>query len=132
MHLTLFNGGTMVVIPKFDLPVALGLIQNHKITAACVVPPIALGIAKHPIVDKFDLSSLRYMLSGAAPLSADLQQAVAKRLKNKTKVVQGWGMTETTSVGLIPSLSRPVPAGSVGQVSTRSFFPLTSVGADRF
>ncbi|GAA6060838.1 hypothetical protein JCM10212_005256 [Sporobolomyces blumeae] len=114
--LTLWRGGTMVIVPKFDLPLVLDLIQKHKITAACVVPPIALGIAKHPIVDKYDLSSLRYMLSGAAPLSADLQQAVAKRLKGKTAIVQGFGMSETTSVGTIPSLAVPVPPGSVGQL----------------
>ncbi|GAA5975414.1 hypothetical protein JCM5350_006472 [Sporobolomyces pararoseus] len=116
LHLTLYNGGTICILPKFDLQAALELVQKYRCTAACLVPPIILGIAKHPIVDKYDLSSLRYILSGAAPLSADLQQAVATRLKGKTKVVQGWGMTETTSVGLIPSLSRPVPTGSVGQL----------------
>ncbi|GAA5886899.1 hypothetical protein JCM16303_006753 [Sporobolomyces ruberrimus] len=116
LHLTLYNGGTMCILPKFDLPVALDLVQKYKCTAACLVPPIVLGIAKHPIVDKYDLSSLRYILSGAAPLSADLQAAASARLKGKTKVVQGWGMTETTSVGLIPTLSRPVPTGAVGQL----------------
>ncbi|GAA5965081.1 hypothetical protein JCM3765_004851 [Sporobolomyces pararoseus] len=116
LHLTLYNGGTMCVLPKFDLQAALELVQKYRCTAACLVPPIILGLAKHPIVDKYDLSSLRYILSGAAPLSADLQQAVATRLKGKTKVVQGWGMTETTSVGLIPTLSRPVPIGAVGQL----------------
>ncbi|GAA6006146.1 hypothetical protein JCM11491_002048 [Sporobolomyces phaffii] len=116
LHLTLYNGGTMTILPKFDLPLALDLVQKYKCTAACLVPPIVLGIAKHPIVDKYDLSSLRYILSGAAPLSADLQDAVSKRLKGRTKVVQGWGMTETTSVGLIPTLSRPVPVGAVGQL----------------
>ncbi|GAA5850345.1 hypothetical protein JCM3766R1_004318 [Sporobolomyces carnicolor] len=116
LHLTLYNGGTLCILPKFELPVALDLVQKYRCTAACLVPPIILGIAKHPIVDKYDLSSLRYILSGAAPLSADLQAAAASRLKGKTKVVQGWGMTETTSVGLIPTLSRPVPTGSVGQL----------------
>ncbi|GAA5912708.1 acyl--CoA ligase [Sporobolomyces salmoneus] len=116
LHLTLYNGGTMVVLPKFDLQQALELVQKYRCTAACLVPPIILGIAKHPIVDKYDLSSLRYILSGAAPLSADLQAAAATKLKGKTKVVQGWGMTETTSVGLIPSLSKPVPVGAAGQL----------------
>lgn len=79
----------MCILPKFDLQAALELVQKYRCTAACLVPPIILGIAKHPIVDKYDLSSLRYILSGAAPLSADLQQAVSDRLKGKTKVVQG-------------------------------------------
>ncbi|BGP02219.1 phenylacetyl-CoA ligase [Rhodotorula toruloides] len=115
LHLTFFHGGTCVVLPKFDLPMALDSVQKYKCTTALLVPPIALAIAKHPIVDKYDLSSLRYILCGAAPLSADLQEAVSQRLKGKTKVFQGLGMTETTSVGAIPAADKVVP-GSVGQL----------------
>ena len=46
-------------MPRFDLEQFLALIQDHKVTRAYVVPPIALALAKHPLVDKFDLSSLR-------------------------------------------------------------------------
>lgn len=80
-----------------------------------VVPPIALALAKHPIVDNYDLSSLRYILCGAAPLSSELQQALAARLKGQTYVVQGLGMTETTSVGVIPYLEGAKP-GYVGKL----------------
>ncbi|GAA5868557.1 hypothetical protein JCM1840_005488 [Sporobolomyces johnsonii] len=116
LHLTLYNGGTVVVLPKFDLAQALDVIQRFKVTAACVVPPIALGLAKHPIVDNYNLSSLRFIISGAAPLSADLQQAVTKRLKGKTLVFQGYGMTETTSVGLIPDTQKELVPGTAGQL----------------
>lgn len=74
------------------------------------MPPIALGLAKHPDVDKYDLSSLRMIMSGAAPLSADLQKLLASRLP-KALVLQGYGMTETTSVALLPD---PQDLGLVG------------------
>jgi acyl-CoA synthetase (AMP-forming)/AMP-acid ligase II len=96
LHQTLLNSGTVVLLPKFDLPQFCSAVQKHKATVALIVPPIALGIAKHPIVDEYDLKSLRFMMSGAAPLSESLQQAVTERLGKKggeTKMLQGWGMT---------------------------------------
>ena len=72
------SGATLVVLPRFDLETFLRAIQDHRATWAFVVPPIALALAKHPAVDNFDLSSLRHVLSGAAPLSADLARAVTR------------------------------------------------------
>ncbi|GAA5930753.1 hypothetical protein JCM3775_003857 [Rhodotorula graminis] len=115
IHLTFYNGGTCVVLPKFDLVKALESVQKYKCTTALVVPPIALALAKHPIVDKFDLSTLRYILCGAAPLSAELEGALHKRLKGRTLVFQGLGMTETTSVAMIPPNGDSKP-GTVGKL----------------
>ncbi|KAM0790826.1 hypothetical protein ACM66B_004671 [Microbotryomycetes sp. NB124-2] len=110
---TLANGGTVILLPKFDLVKFCESVQKYKGTVALVVPPIALGLAKHPIVDKFDLKSLRFILSGAAPLSAELQQALQNRLN--LLVFQGWGMTETTSVGMLPEPDKYKP-GTVGKL----------------
>ena len=99
--------------------------QEHKATLALIVPPIALGLARHPIVDKFDLSSLRYVISGAAPMSWELQSALQDRINGQrkagvngeTKVIQGWGMTETTSGGLLPDVrDGPVKTLTVGKL----------------
>jgi acyl-CoA synthetase (AMP-forming)/AMP-acid ligase II len=60
------------------------------------VPPIVLALAKHPMVDKYDLSSLSFIMSGAAPLDASLERACAVRLA--CDVMQGWGLTETSPV----------------------------------
>ncbi|KDE04365.1 hypothetical protein MVLG_05244 [Microbotryum lychnidis-dioicae p1A1 Lamole] len=116
LHQTLLNGGTIVLLTKFDLPLFLESVQRYKATVALLVPPIALALAKHPIVDKFDLSSLRWIMSGAAPLSADLQTVLERRLKHKTLILQGYGMSETTSVGLLPDISQEVKAGTVGRL----------------
>jgi acyl-CoA synthetase (AMP-forming)/AMP-acid ligase II len=71
----------IVLMPKFDLVQMLELIQNYKITFANLVPPIILALTKHPVVAKYDLSSMRGIMSGAAPLGKELQQAAEKRLK---------------------------------------------------
>ena len=59
LNLALRAGATIVTMPRFDLEGFLRIIQDHKVTRAYVVPPIALALAKHPLVDKYDLSSLQ-------------------------------------------------------------------------
>ena len=96
MNLGLRTGMKIVTMPRFDLEQFLTAIQEHEVTRAYVVPPIALALAKHPAIDKFDLSSLDGVFSGAAPLGAELEVAVAERLG--CRVSQGYGMTETSPV----------------------------------
>ncbi|MBW7885320.1 MAG: AMP-binding protein, partial [Caldilineaceae bacterium] len=107
---------TVVTIPRFEMESFLQLTQNRKISYAYLVPPLVLGLAKHPLVDKYDLSSLRVIVSGAAPLSGELEAAVRTRLG--CQVVQGYGMTEASPVTHFRSLEpegRPKP-GSIGVV----------------
>ncbi len=92
----LAQGATIVTLPRFDLEQFLALVQTHRITYANVVPPIVLALAKHPLVDQYDLSSLRSVFSGAAPLGDELAGACASRLG--TRVRQGYGLTETSPV----------------------------------
>ncbi|NNC93675.1 MAG: AMP-binding protein, partial [Acidimicrobiia bacterium] len=96
MNGVLYNGGTAVTMPRFDLEEFLRIIQEHKVTRAYVVPPIVLALAKHPLVDDYDLSSLRSVFSGAAPLGAELAAEASARIG--CEVVQGYGLTETSPV----------------------------------
>jgi acyl-CoA synthetase (AMP-forming)/AMP-acid ligase II len=96
MNLGLRHGTTVVTMPRFDLGEFLGLIERHGVTRAFVVPPIALALAKHPAVDESDLSSLRLIMSGAAPLGPELSEQVAARIGCTT--LQGYGLTETSPV----------------------------------
>jgi acyl-CoA synthetase (AMP-forming)/AMP-acid ligase II len=75
MNMPLYRGATIVTMPRFDLAEFLRVVQQYRITRAWVVPPIVLALAKQPIVDEYELSSLKFMLSGAAPLSAELEVA---------------------------------------------------------
>ncbi|TFV64781.1 4-coumarate--CoA ligase family protein [Geodermatophilus sp. DF01-2] len=120
-------GGAVVTLPRFDLEDFLRTIQDHKITRAFVAPPILLAMAKHPLVDQYDLSSLTAILSGAAPLDEQLALAAEQRLRKGAdtgvSVAQGYGMTELSPVshttpdeGREPEGAAPdsVPKGSVG------------------
>ena len=90
------NGVTTVSMPRFDMVEALEAVQELKITRFFAVPPIILGLAKHPIVDQYDMSSVRQIFSGAAPLGAELAAEAGARLG--CEVVQGFGMTELAPV----------------------------------
>lgn len=96
MNFTLAQGITTVTVPRFDLVQMLSLIQEHKLTRLYLVPPIILALAKHPIIDQYDLSSVRQLFSGAAPLGGEIADAAASRLG--CSVAQGYGMTELSPV----------------------------------
>jgi len=81
-------------MPKFDIELWCRLVQDHKITYAYVVPPMLLLLTKHPKVGEYDLSSVRMVNSGAAPLSEDLVKATFKRTGIRVK--QGYGLSETS------------------------------------
>jgi acyl-CoA synthetase (AMP-forming)/AMP-acid ligase II len=111
MNMGLEAGATIVTMPRFDLEQFLSLHQEHSLTRAFVAPPMVVALAKHPIVDDYDLSSLRWILSGAAPLSAELAIECGERLG--CEVVQGYGMTELAPVSHATPLGRFKP-GSAG------------------
>ena len=77
----------MIILPKFDLVPFCELVQRYKATVSLLVPPIALLLARQPVVDKYDLSSLRLVMSGAAPLGRELEIELSKRIgTNVTQV----------------------------------------------
>ncbi len=111
MNTGLRAGATVITMPRFDLEQFLRLHQEYGITRSFVAPPIVVALAKHPLVDQFDLSRLEQVFSGAAPLSAELALEAGKRLG--CEVVQGYGMTEMSPVSHLtpPGYFKP---GSVG------------------
>jgi acyl-CoA synthetase (AMP-forming)/AMP-acid ligase II len=117
MNAPLRQGATVVVLPRFDLEQFLAAIQNHRITALYVAPPIVLALAKHPAVAQYDLSSLKYVISAAAPLDARLAAACSERL-GLPPVGQAYGMTELspgTHVVPLDAMS-DAPPGTVGKL----------------
>ncbi len=96
MNALLSQGVTVVTMTRFEMEAGLKLIQDQKVTRFFAVPPIVLGLAKHPLVEQFDMSSLRNVFCGAAPLGAELGQEASDRLG--CAVVQGYGMTELSPI----------------------------------
>ena len=130
MNIPLFRGATVVTLPRFDLAGFLRTIQDYGITRAWVVPPIVLALAKHPLVDEYDVSSLEYMNSGAAPLSAELEVACGQRLG--CHMQQGYGLTETspTTHWVTDKLADTMP-GSIGPALPNTECRIVDIATER-
>ncbi|CAM5720678.1 4-coumarate--CoA ligase family protein OS=Streptomyces microflavus OX=1919 GN=HUT09_20205 PE=4 SV=1 [Streptomyces microflavus] len=116
MNAPLRCGSTVVVLPRFDLAQFLEAIQTHRITGLYVAPPIVLALAKHPLVGEYDLSSLQYIVSAAAPLDAELAAACSARL-GLPPVRQAYGMTELSpGTHVVPLSVEEPPPGTVGKL----------------
>lgn len=96
MNAALAEGTRIVTMARFDMARALELVAEHRLTLLYAVPPIVLGLAKSPLVDGHDLSSLRKVVCGAAPLGAELTDEAAARIG--CAVLQAYGMTELSPV----------------------------------
>ncbi|TYJ02984.1 hypothetical protein E1A91_A13G267100v1 [Gossypium mustelinum] len=110
------KGNALVSMSKFDFGLLLKNVEKYKATHLWVVPPIVLAMAKQSIVKKFDLSSVREIGSGAAPLGKELMEACARNFPQAV-VMQGFGMTETCGVVSMENTSVGVRnTGSTGML----------------
>ena len=96
MNNGIYKRATVVTMPKFDLAEFLRIISEHRVDRVFIAPPIAVALAKHPMVEQYDIDCVDIIFSGAAALDADLGHKVAKRLN--CTVFQGYGMTELSPV----------------------------------
>lgn len=111
---TLMRGATMIVMPRFDLRQFLSLVERYRVTHVNLVPPLLVLLAKDPMVDEYDLSSLISLGSGGAPLGEEVWDAVSKRVG--CAVTQAYGMTESSpSATNRPTYLGTAKRGSVGQ-----------------
>ena len=119
LNYALLNRSTIVTMPRFDLAEFLRIVSEHRTTWVFIAPPIAVALAKHPMVDEFDLSHVEVVFSGAAPLDGALARAVEARIG--CRVSQGYGMTETSPVTHV----RPVDDPSIDPSSIGLLAPST-------
>lgn len=100
-------------LPRFEEKSFYRAIEKHRVNVITIVPPVMVLLAKSPLFDKYDLSSVKDIGSGAAHLSTEIEEQVMKRFRGEVTIRQGYGMTETvfgTLGGTV--LLKP---GSVGQ-----------------
>jgi len=107
----LASGATQIVLPRFDPAAALELIQRYKVTDLYCVPPAVLALVNNPQLGDYDLSSLRFLMSGAAPLPAEVQRQAKEKLG--CVVMQGYGMTESSPITNVNPIASPRD-GTVG------------------
>ena len=113
MNFAVSQGAELIIMPRFVLDDAMKLIDRGKPTVMPGVPTMFTAILSHPRLKSFDLSSLKYCVSGGAPLPVELKQ----RFEQLTgcKVVEGYGLTEASPSVTCNPVEGPVKEGSIGQ-----------------
>jgi acyl-CoA synthetase (AMP-forming)/AMP-acid ligase II len=114
LNMGLAKGSTIVTMPRFDLDSLLDIVERYRVTWLHIVPPIALALATAPQIDERDTSSLKMVISGAAPLDADLVRRAEERIGAPLR--QGYGLTEVSPVSHKSRFAdvEKTPPGSVG------------------
>lgn len=105
MHASIFSGGAMVIMPRWDRELAGKLISRHRVSHWTSIPTMIIDLLASPNLGSFDLSSLAYIGGGGAAMP----QAVAETLLDKfgLKFVEGYGMTESAAVTLFNPCDDP-------------------------
>jgi acyl-CoA synthetase (AMP-forming)/AMP-acid ligase II len=113
MNLGLSVGATIITLPRFELAQFLQVMQDYRITRAPVVPTIVHALAYHPLVADYDLSHLKRVHSGGAPLAASVARDCAERLNVHLRY--GYGQTEVSPLShMSAEEDTEAGAGSVG------------------
>jgi len=127
LNYALYQGATVVTMPRFDLEQYLQLVEKYGVTIMHVVPPIALALAKHPIVDNFNLTKVRGAFSAAAPLSETVADALYARVG--FRVSQAYGMTEVSGAShLGPTAPDKIKPASGGRLMPNMECKIVDVG----
>ncbi|XP_060169607.1 probable CoA ligase CCL7 [Lycium barbarum] len=116
MYAQLQRGNAIVSMAKFDLKMLLENVEKYRVTHLWIVPPVILALAKNPMVKKYNLTSLKQIGSGAAPLGKELMEECAKKFPQAV-VLQGYGMTETCGIVSVENqYAGPRHTGSAGNL----------------
>lgn len=106
------GGAELILHPKFELDAVMKDIDKKKPTVFPGVPTMYMAIANHPEIDKYDLSSLKFCASGGAPLPVEVQDHFQK--VTGCRLLEGWGMTETSPSGASTPMTDKRVAGAAG------------------
>jgi long-chain acyl-CoA synthetase len=120
MNRTVANGGMIVLLPRFDGAQVLAAIERTKATALPGVPTMYQALLDHPKLASTDLSSLKYCISGGAPLPAEVKAKF--EAATGARVIEGYGLSESSGVvscnpyegeGKLGTIGQPIPATEV-------------------
>ncbi len=113
LNRTVANGGCIAMLPRFDAGQALAALQRVKATAMPGVPTMYQALLDHPALAKTDFSSLRVCISGGAPLPAPVKAKF--EAASSSRVVEGYGLTESAGVVSTNPYEGENRAGTIGQ-----------------
>lgn len=105
MGASVTSGATNCIMERFDAQTALALTARYRVTLFYAVPPVLLALTQLPDLAAYDLSSVRYIMSGAAPLPPE----IARRMQSLTgiPVLQGYGLTEASPITHLNPVDAP-------------------------
>jgi len=109
---TLALGGMVLLLPRFDATAALSLMQKERVTLFAGVPTMYFALLHHPEAGTYDLSSLRYCVSGGSAMPVEVMKAFDTKFN--VNILEGYGLSETSPVASFNRLDRPKKAGSIG------------------
>ncbi|KDQ25943.1 hypothetical protein PLEOSDRAFT_1045992 [Pleurotus ostreatus PC15] len=116
LHFILFASMSIVVIPRFNFVGMLHSIAKHRVTHLMLVPPQVVLLCKHPAMATADVSSVRFIMVGAAPLTYEVTEQLIRIFPN-AHIGQAYGMTETcTATTMWPIEHKRGAFGSGGQL----------------
>jgi long-chain acyl-CoA synthetase len=114
MNTAIHLGGTMVLLPRFEPLEVLRALKNQRVTIFCGVPTMYSMLISHPEASKYDCSSVRFCISGSAPLPPEVQ----KQFMDMTGgvLVEGYGLTEASPVTHCNPLDRTLKTVKIGSI----------------
>jgi long-chain acyl-CoA synthetase len=127
MNLAVKLGAQMIMLPRFDLKQTLQLIDKTKPTVMMGVPTLFNALAKARDIKKYDLSSLKFCFSGGAPLPLEVKRDFER--VSGCKLVEGYGLSETSPVTNLNPLTGPIKEGSIGLPVPGTIISLRELGA---
>lgn len=115
LNLALRQRASLVLMKRFALDTFLDNVEIYRCTYVFIAPPIAVALAKSPLVAERDITTVRTVFSGAAPLDGETADVVARRLHSR--VIQGYGMSELSPIShATPTDRHGIPVSSIGVV----------------
>ncbi|GAB9465119.1 hypothetical protein Gpo141_00002537 [Globisporangium polare] len=123
-HACIYKGKAVVVLPRFEPEHFLNVVEKFKFKKILVAPPVVLFMAQHPMVKKFDLSHLKQIACGGAPLGIEIETLTEKTLG--VTILQGFGMTELSGA-VTYSTPTSKRSGSAGQLIPNAVMKVKSL-----
>lgn len=115
MNAPIYLAGRMIMLPRFDLTATLKAIDKHRVTVFCGAPTMYQVLLDHPEVGKYNLKSVRFCISGSAPLPPEIQKRWMQTAGGV--LIEGYGLTESSPVthaNPLDSTMKTVRIGSIG------------------